>query len=296
MADQGTGQAGPAEELPASLVALGTGLREGRDPAPAPALFAEAAVFAVERTRVFARSWVVADHASRLPADGRYVVVDAGVRSLLVTREGGGRLHALGNLCLHAGYPVCEEDGAGERLHCPYHDWEYALDGRLLYPALSPERIDPARLRLRDYPLAVRRGLILVDLSGAAPPEPDLAALPGWLGEAAVVERRRLVVERNWKHLRAMLPAAAGPLVGAAAGAPVVGVGALGLIAAGADRAAVLRLAPKSPTRTDLHLIRLARPDGALAALPEGALEALAAAPAPELDRPFLEWYWSLVA
>ena len=78
------------------------------------------------------------DHATRLSEDGRYFRCDAAPRSLIVTRDDGGRLHALRNVCIHAGYPVCEaEEGPAERLICLYHGWEYALDGRLVEPALS---------------------------------------------------------------------------------------------------------------------------------------------------------------
>jgi nitrite reductase/ring-hydroxylating ferredoxin subunit len=287
--------------LPESLLALGEDLRapEGRaEIAPPPALFADAEVFAAERRRAFARSWIIADHVSRLDADGRYFAVETGTRPLVVTRESADRLHALGNICLHAGYRVCEdEEGTGERLHCLYHDWQYALDGRLLYPALSPERYDPARLRLARCRLAVHGGLILVAPSADAPPEPEgTADLPSWLAEAVVTGRARLAAERNWKHLHAALFAAARPILGCPPCAPVLSFGALSLVMAGADRAVLLRLIPKSAERTDLQLIRLAAPGAGTGAALDGAAEAAAAAPVPVLDRRFLAWYWSLMA
>src|SRR5208283_4004085 len=101
-----------------------------------------------ERERIFVQPWMAVDHATRLTEDISYFRCDAASRSLVVTRAPGGGLHALRNVCIHAGYPVCEsEEGLGERLVCPYHGWEFALDGRLVEPALS-SRIDPARLRL----------------------------------------------------------------------------------------------------------------------------------------------------
>lgn len=294
-----SGRSDAPSGLPASLLALGEELRMAGDIAPMPALFADAEVFAAERARIFAHSWIVADHVSRLAEDGRYFTVDAGTRSLVLTRESADRLHALGNICLHAGYPVCEdEDGAGERLHCPYHDWAYALDGKLVYPALSPERYPPSRLRLPPYPLAVCRGLLVVGLSAAAPPPAaDMAAaLPSWLAEAVVVARLRYSVERNWKHLRATLWSSPEPVLGGPLCAPILSLGALGLIAAGTKRAAALRLAPKSPSRTDVQLIRLAPAEAGLAGGSDGIAAMLAATPLPRLDRRFFEWYWSLMA
>src|SRR5207247_7346494 len=117
----------------------------------------------------FARPWMAVDHATRLDEDGRFFRVDAAARSMVVTRDRSGCLHALRNVCIHAGYPVCDaEEGTGERLVCPYHGWEFALDGELVEPAFA-SRIDRSRLRMTSYRVCVRDGLILVDASGGAP-------------------------------------------------------------------------------------------------------------------------------
>ena len=129
-------------DLPASVVALGEQLRGTEKISPDPALLCDPDVFAAERTRIFMQPLLAVDHATRLSEDGHYFRCDAAPRSLVVTRENGGRLHALRNVCIHAGYPVCEAaDGPAERLVCLYHGWEYALDGRLVEPgALLPDR------------------------------------------------------------------------------------------------------------------------------------------------------------
>src|SRR5260370_37548744 len=145
-------------DLPVSVTELGEQLRGGREIAPDPALFSEPQVFGAERERIFQRSVMPLDHATRLSEDGRWFRCDAAARSILVTREAGGRLKALGNACIHAGYPVCEaEEGSAERLTCPYHGGEFALDRRLVEPELA-SRIDPSRLRLASYPVRVCNG------------------------------------------------------------------------------------------------------------------------------------------
>src|SRR5436190_1083169 len=84
---------------------------------------------------------------------------------------------------------AAEEEGSAERLICPYHGWEYALDGRLVEPELS-SRIDPARLRLPSYSVCVRNGVIFVGPSGADQVvEQSASAVPAWL-TAATVSRR----------------------------------------------------------------------------------------------------------
>src|SRR5260370_3057701 len=175
-------------ELPASVIALEGQLAEAGEIAPDPALFDSQDVFAAERERIFAQPWVAVDHETRLSENISYFRCDAATRSVLVTRDESGGLHALRNVCIHAGYPViCEgEEGAGERLICPYHGWEYTLHGRLVEPALTP--IHPARLRLPSYPVCVRDGLVFIDLSGqATPPEPG--SVPDWLAEGSVTRR-----------------------------------------------------------------------------------------------------------
>ena len=154
-------------DLPVSVTDLGEQLRGDREIVPDPGLFSDPQVFAAERERIFQRSVMALDHETRLAEDGRWFRCDAAARSILVTREAGGRLNALRNVCIHAGYPVCEaEEGSAERLMCPYHGWEFALDGRLVEPELS-SRIDPARLRLASYPVRVCNGLIFADPPGA---------------------------------------------------------------------------------------------------------------------------------
>src|SRR5262245_40290527 len=138
-------------DLPVSVSALGEQLCGAGEIGPDPALFHSPDVFAAERERIFVRPWMAVDHQTRLSEDDHYFRFDVATRSMILSRESGGRLHALRNVCIHAGYPLCDaEEGAAERLICPYHGWEYTLDGRLVEPELS-SRIDPARLRLPSY-------------------------------------------------------------------------------------------------------------------------------------------------
>lgn len=282
-----------ADPLPDSIRALRDGVRRRWAGSVEPGLFEDPAVLAAERAQLFGRFWVIADFVNRLEADGRFFTIDTGARSLIITREAPDRLHALRNLCLHAGYPVCEEaEGQGEQLHCLYHDWLYALDGRLVSPALSAERFDPARLRLAAYPLILRRGLILVDPSGAAPPPlPESeATLPDWFENAVVTGRDSISVERNWKELHCGLRAAPETLLGGPGSIVAHGFGPLNLAVADAERAILFRIIPKAPQRTHLAAIHLTK----TAAAPDtqdGLGEAVAAVPVRALDREFLLWY-----
>jgi nitrite reductase/ring-hydroxylating ferredoxin subunit len=295
-------------DLPASVTALGEQLGGTSEIVPDPALFSEAGVFAAERERIFARPWIAADHATRLAEDGRYFRFDADSRSIIVTRDSEGHLHALRNVCIHAGYPVCDaEDGSAERLMCPYHGWEYALDGRLVEPELS-SRIDPSRLRLTSYRVCVRHGLLLVAPSVSPVSDESIAGpLPVWLADGKVTRRELYNTTWNWKFLLNFVGSQpdlffAGPS-DAAGHDSCFEFGPLSRIMVNSERATLLRVIPKFAERTDLQLIEIASGDApaetASPAADDAVAEGLRRAGVPsssELDREFFTWYWSLMS
>ena len=295
-------------DLPASVTALGEQLDQNGEIVPDPTLFSEAAVFAAERERIFARPWMAADHVTRLAEDGRYFRFDADSRSIVVTRDSDGRLHALRNVCIHAGYPVCDaEEGAAERLMCPYHGWEYALDGRLVEPNLS-SRIDPSRLRMTSYRVCVRDGLLFIAPSASPPSDESIAGpLPVWLAEGRVTKRQCHNTTWNWKFMLNFLGSRphlffAGP-TDIDAHASCFEFGPLSRIIVNSERAVLVRVIPKFAERTDLQVIEITSGDApAEAASPaagDTVADALRRAGVPssaELDRKFFSWYWSLMS
>ena len=301
-------------DLPESVAAIGERLGGTGAIVADPQLLHGADVFAAERDRIFLRRWVAVDHQTRLDGDGCYFRFDAATRSLLVTRTADGGLHALRNVCIHAGYPVCEDEGGtAARLICPYHGWEFELDGRLVEPNLSA-RIDPARLRLASHPVCVHDGLIFVDPSGAAVAgeaavDPVAAGVvPEWLAEGSVTGRSRYTTNWNWKLALQFLKAS--PHLFADDpddGATCVVFGPLSLMMVQPQQAALLRVIPKSAERTDIQLVRMeakgAPPSTPVADGPDRVADGLqragdaeAVARSSELDRKFFAWYWSLMS
>jgi nitrite reductase/ring-hydroxylating ferredoxin subunit len=287
-------------DLPTSVLSLGEQLSRTGELTPDPELFSSDDVFAAERERIFALPWVAADHASRIVESERFFRFDMPGRSILVTRGQDGGLHALRNLCLHAGYAICDaEEGSGERLICPYHGWEYTLEGRLVEPNLS-SRIDPARLQLPRYPVCVRGGLIFVDLSGKSP-EPEAAAAPEWIAQAQVRRRARYSTTANWKRVLQLLDSA--PQIFLDEPEHRLAFGPLSLMLVNGKRAALVRVIPRTIEKTELHLIELGREADPEPAPPAEGEDRIAAElrrrdegePAAP-DRRFLEWYWSLMS
>jgi nitrite reductase/ring-hydroxylating ferredoxin subunit len=307
-------------DLPDSIAAIGERLDRDGAIEVDPQFLTGADVFAAERERLFMRPWVAVDHQSRIEERGRYVRFDAATRSILLTRDDTGHLRALRNVCLHAGYPICEaEEGPADRLVCPYHGWEFTAEGRLVEPDLSG-RIDPARLRLASYPVCVQDGVIFVDLSRTVAPDENTeegpaatGAVPAWFAQGNVTRREHYSAKLNWKLALQFVKSSPdlfreGP--GDTDG--FVAFGPLSLMTVAPHQTTLLRLIPKSAAQTDLQLIEVTAPDVAaddapgsgpgqngadrIAAKLREAAEAEPEAVPPALDREFFAWYWPLMS
>lgn len=105
-------------------------VREGMIPA---FVYNDEEVFALERERLFARSWVFVAHESEIPSPGDYVVRRVLADSFIVARDEQGQVRVMFNMCLHKGMQVCRAElGNTSHFRCPYHAWTYRNDGRLV--------------------------------------------------------------------------------------------------------------------------------------------------------------------
>jgi Rieske 2Fe-2S family protein len=136
--------------------------------------FTSPAVYAAEQERIFAGRWVCVGRGEEAAAPGAYVLAEVAGESLIVVRDGAGRLHAHFNVCRHRGTRMCEEPRGrfGETIQCPYHAWTYTLDGRLAQARHMQDApgFDKAAWPLRGAAVAEWEGFIFVNL--AAEPEP----------------------------------------------------------------------------------------------------------------------------
>lgn len=171
--------------------------------------YTDGEVFEEELRRVFHTNWLFAGHACEVPSPGDYFVVEVGGESLIVIRDGEGEIHAHFDVCRHRGSRIstCER-GRSKALICPYHQWVYAPDGRLVGARLMGEDFDKNRYRLRSAALREVEGLLFVCLAPEDAPdfEPFAEALrpqlaPHGLDRAKVAVRHRYEVAANWKVL-----------------------------------------------------------------------------------------------
>ncbi len=104
---------------------------------------------------------------------------------------------------------VEESEGTLRRLQCPYHAWSYGFDGSLRSAPFTEglADFDPGCFALHEVRLAVVEGLVLLDLSGDAPPPQehigDLATHMAAYRLPHLERARRIVydVGANWKAI-----------------------------------------------------------------------------------------------
>ncbi|MEB4211120.1 Rieske (2Fe-2S) protein [Mycobacterium sp. 94-17] len=85
----------------------------------------------LERVHLWPRTWQVACHESEVPQPGywfEYTLLD---QSYLIVRGNDNKIRAFINACRHRGNALCEGHGHSARLTCPFHLWQFELDGRL---------------------------------------------------------------------------------------------------------------------------------------------------------------------
>ena len=85
------------------------------------------------KSRVFVPSWQIACDFAEVQAAGsvRPLVLHEGLLAepLVLTRDAGGRIHGLSNVCTHRGNVVVGEPGEKSTLVCGYHGRRFDLDG-----------------------------------------------------------------------------------------------------------------------------------------------------------------------
>ena len=98
---------------------------------PSPWYF-DARIARLENERVFAHTWQVAGRVDQVRGKGQFFTVELGEEPIVVARGEDGVLRAFYNVCRHhAAAVVTEPCGQASILHCPYHGWNYGLDGTL---------------------------------------------------------------------------------------------------------------------------------------------------------------------
>ena len=169
-------------------------------------LYCDSGVFQQDLDHVFYKEWLFAIPSCEIPKTGNFATLQIGAYPVVITRGADGMIRAFHNVCRHRGQRLCtKETGSTPKLVCPYHQWTYDLDGKLLYARDMQDSFDPAQHGLKKVHCVDLGGMVFICLAEVPPPISDLAPklmsylAPSGLKDAKVAFSSTIVEKGNWK-------------------------------------------------------------------------------------------------
>ncbi len=163
---------------------------------------------------VWKKTWQMACRVEEIPNPGDHIMYDIADDSVLIVRNAEGEINAFVNSCLHRGATLIDDsvnaDGSGHcpaRFVCPYHGWQYDLDGKLcsVPGAWDFSHLDLDNIELPSVNIGFWGGFVFINLDpNCGPLEEYLDILPAHLDEFDLENRyvaahASKVAECNWK-------------------------------------------------------------------------------------------------
>lgn len=135
-------------------------------------LYTSADVLALETEAIFMKEWLCVGRAERIPNVGDWFTVTIVDEPLIIARNKAGDVCAMSAVCQHRAMQVCEGEGNSTTFKCPYHHWNYGLDGRLLgAPAMErTEAFNKADFGLPQLRVEEWLGFVFVNFDQDASP------------------------------------------------------------------------------------------------------------------------------
>ncbi|MBU6208027.1 MAG: aromatic ring-hydroxylating dioxygenase subunit alpha [Alphaproteobacteria bacterium] len=150
--------------------------------------------------------WLFACTVAHIKKPGDYYVFELGKNSVIIVRGRDGDVRAFYNSCQHRGARICEtERGSNPRFMCPYHQWTYGLDGKLLAARGMVDGFDKAQHGLKPVACENAGGMIFICLADSPPPidrvKADISAQIARydLEHCKVAVMDDLIEDANWK-------------------------------------------------------------------------------------------------
>lgn len=168
--------------------------------------YADPDVYQADLRLIWQRDWIFAAPAAELAKPGSYVTLDIGTASVIIVRGVDKVVRAFHNSCRHRGSRICSaHKGSAPKLVCPYHQWTYDLDGKLLWAREMGPEFDPSQHALGPVHCREISGMVFICLADQAP---DVTALeaeaaryigPHDLTHLKVAHQSSIVENANWK-------------------------------------------------------------------------------------------------
>jgi Rieske 2Fe-2S family protein len=185
------------------------GLRHLVDTLPSHWYF-DPAHYERERSAIWTKQWVYLCRADTLADTRSFRTFDLVGQPILLLRDEAGEIRAFYNACRHRGAALCREPEGrlpASGISCPYHAWNYRLNGQLarIPNAGRPHHVPITETALHPIAVKVWRGFVYVNLAGTEATLGDnfnanLEQFDHWPLERLVVGHRLTKrIRCNWK-------------------------------------------------------------------------------------------------
>ncbi|SDI57833.1 aromatic ring-hydroxylating oxygenase subunit alpha [Alloyangia pacifica] len=163
-------------------------------------------IFEADLQAIFYRDWLYAFPACMLGKSGSYQRLKVGAFDVIVLRDAKGEIRGFHNSCRHRGSILCSASkGNVAKLTCPYHQWTYDLDGRLIWARDMAADFDASKHGLKPVHCRELSGLVYICLVDEAPDFDAFAeTVRPYLGvhdlsNAKVAHQSTIIEKGNWK-------------------------------------------------------------------------------------------------
>jgi choline monooxygenase len=162
----------------------------------------------LERQSVFSKTWQLVARTEQVKAPGQFVSTIVAGEPVVVVRGTDGALRAFYNVCRHhAAAVVTQPCGQASLLHCPYHGWNYGLDGSLkgMPEFEGVENFDRAQNGLVPIRVETWECFVFINLDDHAASLTDFLGglvkriAPLGVGNLHYFDRRTYNIACNWK-------------------------------------------------------------------------------------------------
>jgi Rieske 2Fe-2S family protein len=170
------------------------------------AFYTDPDLYQADLRHIWYRDWLLAATVAEFPKTGSFITLQVGDAAIILVRGADGVIRGFHNSCRHRGSRVCAaEKGTNPKLVCPYHQWTYELDGRLLWARDMGDDFDPSQHGLKPVHVAQAAGMVYACLAATAPDFAPLAAQaaqyvgPHDLSNLKVAHQSTITEQGNWK-------------------------------------------------------------------------------------------------
>ena len=127
-------------------------------------VYSSPAIYALEKERIFMRSWLSVGRVEQLAQVGDYMSVTIMDEPLVIARHSADEIVCFVNMCLHRGVAVVVGRGNAKDFSCPYHAWVYDTAGKLIVaPGMKESEVDMRGFGMKRLQVRLWRGWIFVN-------------------------------------------------------------------------------------------------------------------------------------